>query len=138
MSTSQNKAVVRRLYEEFVNKGNLDAFDEHVADDIIEHEELPGLSPGREGVKQFFALMRQAFPDLRFVVEELIAEDDKVVARFRMQGTHRGEFMGAAPTGNRLEVPAIDVFRLVDGKIKEHWGVTDTLSMMQQLGAVPS
>lgn len=134
MTTSQNKAAIRRLYEEFVNNGNMETFNELVAEDVTEHEEFPGLSPDREGVKQFFAMMRQAFPDLRFVVEEMLAEGDKVVCRFRMQGTHRGEFLGVAPTGNRVDVAAIDVFRLADGQVKEHWGVTDSLSMMQQLG----
>lgn len=134
MTTSQNKAAIRRLYEEFVNNGNMETFNELVAEDVTEHEEFPGLSPDREGVKQFFAMMRQAFPDLRFVVEEMLAEGDKVVCRFRMQGTHRGEFLGVAPRGNRVDVAAIDVFRLADGQVKEHWGVTDSLSMMQQLG----
>ena len=138
MSTSQNKAIVRRLYEEFVNKGDMEAFEDLVADDFVEHEEFPGMTPDREGVKQTFTHMRQAFPDFRFEVEEMIAEDDKVVCRFRVHGTHRAEFMGIEPSGNRVDVPAIDIFRLEDGKIAEHWGVSDSLSMMQQLGAVPA
>ena len=138
MSTSQNKAIVGCLYEECINTGNMETLHELVADDFIEHEAFPGLSPDREGVKQFFATMWQAFPDLHFVVEEMLAEDDKVMCRFRIQGTHRGAFMGEAPTGNRIDVPAIDVFRLAEGQIKEHWGVTDSMNMMQQLGAVPA
>lgn len=134
----ENEKVIRRLYEEFVNGGDEDAFYELVAEDVKEHEEFPGLTPNREGVRQFFALMRRAFPDLRFVVEDILVDGEKAAVRFRMNGTHRGEFMGVEPSGNRVEVDGIDVFRLADGQIKEHWGAMDSLRLMQQLGAVPS
>ena len=136
-TASQNKAVVRRLYDEFVNEGDTEAFYEIVAEDVVEHEEAPGLSPDREGVRQFFDMMRQAFPDLRFVVEDMIAEEDRVASRIRMQGTHRGAFMGTEATNSRVDVKVIDFFRLADGKVKEHWGVSDMLSMMQQIDAGP-
>lgn len=130
--------LVSRIYEEVINQGNFDVFDELVSADIVEHEEFPGLEPNREGVKQFFRMFRSAFPDLRFQVEEMFAAGDKVVTRLVMHGTHEGEFMGMAPTGKKIAVKAIDIFRVADGKIAEHWGLSDTMTMMQQLGAMPT
>jgi steroid delta-isomerase-like uncharacterized protein len=135
---SENESVIRRLYEEFVNEGNEDAFYEIVAEDMKEHEEFPGLTPNREGVKEFFGLMRQAFPDLQFTVEDMLVDGEKVACRFRMKGTHRGEFMGAPPSNSRVEVEGIDIFRVANGQVKEHWGAMDSLNLMQQLGAIPS
>ena len=129
-----NLAVMGRIYEEFINQGNVEVFDELVAQDVVEHEEFPGIEPNHEGVKQFFAMFRSAFPDLHFEVEEMFAAGDKVVARIVMHGTHEGEFMGMPPTGNKISVEAIDIFRLVDGKVAEHWGIGDSMTMMQQLG----
>ena len=80
--------------------------------------------------------MHSAFPDLQMNVEDMIAEGDKVVARVRMSGTHQGEFMGIDPTGNRVEISGIDILRVADGKIVEHWGNFDDLGMMQQLGVI--
>ena len=139
MSTrSDNETVIRRLYEEFVNEGNEETFYELVAEDMTEHEEFPGLTPNREGVQEFFRLMRQAFPDLRFIVEDMLIDGEKVACRFRMKGTHRGEFMGAPPSNSRVEVEGVDIFRVANGQIKEHWGAMDSLKLMQQLGAIPS
>ena len=134
----KNLALVQRLYEEFINQGNFDVFEELVAIDVVEHEEFPGLEPNREGVKQFFRMFRSAFPDLHFQVEEMFAAGDKVVARLVIHGTHEGEFMGMAPTGKKITVKAIDIFRVANGKIAEHWGLTDSMTMMQQLGAIPA
>lgn len=131
-----NVATIHRLYAEFVNQGNTETFDALVADDFVEHEELPGLPATAEGVKQFFSGFRAAFPDLQFEVEEVFGAGDRVVARFVMRGTHKGEFMGMAPTGKTVAVKAIDIFRFADGKITDHWGLTDTMAMMQQLGAM--
>ena len=97
---------------------------------------FPGLSEGREGVRQFFSMIHSAFEDFRMDVEDIIAEGDKVVSRIVMTGTHRGEFMDITGTGNTISVSAIDIFRCVDGKFVEHWGVTDGLSMMEQLDAL--
>ena len=134
----KNLALLRHLYEEGINQGNIDLFDELVAMDVIDHEEMPGLEPNREGVKQFFTMFRGAFPDLHFHVEELLATGDRVVARLQIHGTHEGEFMGIASTGKKIQVNAIDIFRVADGKIAEHWGITDSMTMMQQLGAIPT
>jgi steroid delta-isomerase-like uncharacterized protein len=137
VSIEENKALIRRFYDEVVNAGRLELVDELAAPDLIDHEELPGFAGGREGVKQFFATMRTAFPDLRMDVQDIIAEGDKVVARATIRGTHQGEFMGIVPTGKAISVSGIDIVRFSGGKVAEHWGVTDGAAMMQQLGAVP-
>lgn len=134
--TNDPKNLLRHFYSE-VSAGNLDALDELVADDVVEHEEFPGLKPNKEGVKQFFAMFRSAFPDFRMEPHEIIAEGDLVCARVTFSGTQEGEFMGVPPSGKRVEMQAIDIVRVRDGQAIEHWGVTDSMTMMQQLGAVP-
>jgi len=133
--SEENKALMRRFYQEVVNGGNLDLIDQFVAPDFVEHEVFPGLSADREGMKRFFVMMRSAFPDLRMDVDDLIAEGDKVVSRVTMRGTHKGEFMGIGPTGRTIVVPTVDIVCIAGGKAVEHWGVTDTAAMMEQLGA---
>ncbi len=130
------KSLMRRLYQE-VSAGNLAALDELLADDLVEHEEFPGLEPNKEGVKQFFAMFRSAFPDLRMEPHEMLAEGDLVCARMTVTGTHQGEFMGVPPTGKKIEMEGIDIVRTRDGQATEHWGVMDAMAMMQQLGAIP-
>jgi steroid delta-isomerase-like uncharacterized protein len=136
MSAEENKAIARRGYEA-INQNNLDALDEVVASDMIDHDPAPGQAPGLEGVKQYFSSLHSAFPDVQLNVEDMIAEGDKVVARLSVSGTHQGEFMGIDPTGNRVTITGIDLLRIVDGKIVEHWGNFDDLGMMQQLGVIP-
>ena len=134
-----NKSVVREFFEEVVNAGNLDRADELVSPSYIEHQELPG-GEGRQGIevaKGFLSLMRGAFPDFRFEVEDLIAEGDKVAARVIVSGTHLGEMMGLAPTGKRVSTSGIEVFRFEDGKMAEHWAAFEALDMLQQIGMVP-
>jgi steroid delta-isomerase-like uncharacterized protein len=138
MSTDANKAIVRRIYEEVISKGNLALLDELCAPDIVDHAALPGSPPGREGVRQWFTLIRTAFPDTQVTVEDLIAEGDKVVARVRPEGTQHGEFLGIPPTGKYMTITAMDMFRVADGKIVEHWGEQDMLGLLQQLGAIPT
>ncbi len=134
--SEENKAIVRRSYEA-INRNDLDALGEVVASDMTDHVAAPGLAPGLEGMKQFFSSLHAAFSDLRMDAEDVIAEGDKVVTRVRISGTHRGEFMGIDPTGNRVEISGIDILRVADGKIVEHWGNFDDLGMMQQLGVIP-
>ena len=135
MSTEQNKAIKRQEYDA-VNHKNLDALEEVIASDVTSHPARPGQAPGLEGVKQLFSSLHAAFPDFHIDVEDMIAEGDRVVARVKGIGTHQGEFMGIAPTGNRVEFSAIDIARIVEGKIVEHWSNSDQLGMMRQLGAV--
>ena len=128
---------VRRLYE-LINAGDVDAFGDLLADDFVEHEELPGGAPTKQGVKDFFRMQIAAFPDLAMTPQDVIDGGDKVVARVRFTGTHRGEFMGIPPTGRSVDVQLIDIIRCGDdGLAHEHWGVFDAMAMMQQLGAAP-
>ena len=135
--SEQNKAIARRFYDEVVGQGKIELIDELVDPNVIEHDEFPGQAPGREGVKEVFVMFRTAFPDLQFTVEDMIAEGDKLVTRLTMRGTHRGQFQDLAPTGKQISVTGIDILRFADGKLIEHWGVMDQMTMMQQLGAIP-
>jgi steroid delta-isomerase-like uncharacterized protein len=131
------KALLQRFYTE-VSAGNVGVIDELVADDMIEHEEFPGIEPNKEGVKQFFAMFRSAFPDLRMEAHEIVVEGDLLCVRGTMSGTHQGEFMGMPASGKHFEVEGFDMVRVRNGQFAEHWGVFDTMTMMQQLGAVPA
>ena len=129
---------MRAMYDRISN-GDIDGFAECLADDFVEHEELPGLEPTKAGVQAFFHMLRSAFPDMRMSVEDLVVSGDKAVARARMTGTHEGEFVGVPATGRHVDVQLIDIMQFADdGLVHEHWGVADMLSMMQQLGAVPA
>ena len=134
---SQNAELARRFYREVIGEGRLDAVDEICSEDFVEHEEFPGLTADREGVKQFTQLFRGGFPDLHVQVDEVLECGDKIVARVRFRGTHQGEFMGVPASGRPIDVPCIDIVRVVDGKAAEHWGITDAMAMMQQIGAIP-
>jgi steroid delta-isomerase-like uncharacterized protein len=130
-------AAMNRLYE-LINAGDIDGFGELLAEDFVEHEELPGLEPSKQGVKQLFHMYRAAFPDLRMDVQDLLVSGDKAVARVRATGTHQGEFLGMPATGKSVDVQLIDITRFGDdGLAREHWGVFDALALMQQLGAIP-
>ena len=134
--SEEAKSLIRRFYGE-VSAGNLGVIDELVADDVIEHEEFPGLEANKDGVRQFFAMFRSAFPDLRMEADEVVSEGDLVCVRGTMAGTHQGEFMGMPASGKPFEIRGFDMVRVRDGQVVEHWGVTDMMSMMQQLGALP-
>ena len=136
--SEQNKANIRRFYDEVFNAGNIAVVDELVASNFVDHEEFPGLSGGRDGLKQFVTMMRTAFPDARMDVDDLIAEGDKVVARLTMSGTQRGEFAGIPASGKSMNVTTIDIIRFENGQAVEHWGATDSAKMMEQLGAMPA
>jgi len=131
-TTETNTALCKRFYTE-ISKGSMGIIDELVADNFVEHETLPGFSADKEGLKKFFATMRTAFPDLTFDVAFFVAEGDKVAAYLTMNGTHKGEFMGMAATGKTISVKAIDIIRIKNGKAVEHWGVTDQMTMMEQI-----
>jgi len=139
MSTEQNKALVRKLVEEVINQGNISMIDEFLIPDFVEHEELPpGIPPGREAPKTLFTMLRSAFPDLKATIEHLIAEGDEVVLHMTWTGTQKGDFMGIPPTGKRISINVIDILGIAEGKFVEHWGVMDSMAMMQQLGVVPA
>lgn len=137
MSTEENKAIIRRYFEEIWNKGNLSEEEEFVATNVVVHAPpLPGAAPGVQGAKEVATMFRTAFPDLKVIIEDLIAEGDKVVQRWTAHVTHQGDLLGIPPTGKKVTLTGINIFRLADGKIVERWGELDTLGMLQQLGVV--
>ena len=136
MSAEDKKARTRRFMEEVFNRGNMKAVDELVSPSIVDHSPLPGQEPGLEGLKKSLAAWRQAFPDLCVTVDDLIADGDKVMIRTTTTGTHKGTFMKIPATGKQIKVEGIDIVRISGGKVVEHWGINDNLTMMQQLGLV--
>lgn len=129
---------IRRLYD-LINAGDIDGFGGQLADDFVEHEELPGIPPTKAGVIQYFQILVAAFPDLRMDVEDVIVGGDKAVARVLVTGTNKGEFMGLPATGKSVAMKLIDITRFGDdGLAREHWGVADQLALMQQLGIIPA
>ena len=138
MSTEVNKASMRRFYEEAFNKKNRAAIDEFIDPTQVDHAAPPGTPGGLEGARQTVTMYLTAFPDLYFMVEDFIAEGDKVVARLTVRGTQQGVFMGIPPTGKHVTVTAIDINRMASGKSVEHWLNMDTLGLLQQLGVIPA
>jgi predicted ester cyclase len=139
MPAEQNKAVLRREVEELYNHtGNLDAIEELFSPEYVSHEPTSGETRGIEGARRFATTFREAFPDLECTIEDMVAEGDKVVMRFRGSGTHEGETTEAfgPPTGKRMEITGITIKRFAGGKIVEAWTNFDALGMMQQLGVI--
>ena len=138
MSTEANKALVRRWWEE-TDKGNLAIIDELCAPDYIDHSPpLPGMGEGSAAVRKANETLAAAFPDTVHTIEAMIAEDDLVVTRLRGRATFLGECLGIPPNGKVVEITGISIHRVADGKLVEHWANIDSLSFMQQLGAIPS
>lgn len=126
-------AIVARFYDEVVSGGRFEVVDELCVPDFIEHGAPPDMPPGREGFKAFLRMLRNAFPDLKWTVDDWIATDEKVVARGSGRGTHRGDFLGFAPTGRPVTWSAIHIFRVVDGRLVERWSEADRLGLFDQL-----
>jgi steroid delta-isomerase-like uncharacterized protein len=137
MSTEANKRVVRRFYDEVLNGKKLEVLEEIAVADYDEHDMLPGQGTGLAGLRERVTILDEAL-DPRFTVEDVIAEGDRVVVRWTNSGTHVGEFFGAPATGKGFTIAGVDIYRLEDGKMAEHWHVVDQLSMLQQLGMLPS
>jgi steroid delta-isomerase-like uncharacterized protein len=136
--SEENKEKARRFLEEAFNEGNFGVVDEMVASEYVLHDPAsPEEIRGPEGIKRFVQMYRSAFPDTHITVEDLIAEGDEVVTRWRGRGTHQGELFGIAPSGNQVEVTGITISRFEGGKIAEDWTSYDVLGMMQQIGAIP-
>ena len=130
---------IKRFYDEVVAGGNLDLIDELAADDMVDHEEgIPGQPAGKEGVKFFVTAMREAFPDIQAKTDVTLSQGDLGAARTTLKGTHKGELMGVPPSNASVEFETLDIIRMEDDEVAEHWGVTDTMDLMQQLGAVPA
>jgi len=139
MSTEENKALVRRFFEEVFNQKRLERADEFVAWDYLDHAALPEQGPGLEGAKQQrWAVYFAAVPDLHATIDDLVAEGDKLTVRFTVEGTQQGKLLGVPPTGKHFRVSAICIYRLAEGKFAETWEQTDLLGLMQQLGVLPA
>ena len=134
MAAEDNKAAVRRFYEEVINGTDLDAIDELLTPDGVDHTFG---SQSAEEAKQFFGMVYQAFPDLRVEVNDVIAEGDLVAARVTYTGTHQGEFVGIPATGKQTTINGVDFFRMQDGRQAEHWGGPDMFSFLIQAGVMP-
>jgi steroid delta-isomerase-like uncharacterized protein len=137
-ATENNKAVVSRFVEEVINQNRMDRADDLVVEDFVELDPLPGQRQGREGLKEVLGMMRAAFPDLHWVVEEMVAEGDTVASRFTWTGTHRGEFLGVPATGRSVVIKGMVMDQLADGKMSKSRILMDSLGMMQQLGVMGS
>ena len=140
MSTEQNKATVRRFYQEMLSQHNLAVADELFTDDFVDHDpdDPEGRLSGVAGAKEEVGVYIAAFPDMQVSIDDLFAEGDRVAVRGTLRGTHQGELAGIPPTARAVTVPAIQTFRLVDGKIAEAWLSIDRLGMLQQIGAIPA
>jgi len=134
----ENKATSRRFYEELFNWGNLDAAEEMVTPGFVLHDpNIPEEPRGPDGLKRFVAMYREAFPDIGFTIEDQVAEGENVATRWVARGTHRGEFMGIVPTGNRVTMRAFTLHRFSEGKIVEDWAHYNALDIVRQLGVAP-
>ena len=136
MTTEANKALLLRFDAEVWNAGDVSVMDELFAPDYINHDPSLGQPPDREGHKRVIAMVREALPDLRETVDDLVAEDDRVVFRWTVTATHERDFMGTPATGKRIEFSGIEIYRIADGRIVERWGVFDRLGMLRQLGVI--
>jgi len=135
----ENAELIQRFYDEMLSEGNLDKLDELVTDDVVDHEQgFPGQPEGKEGVRFFVETMRGAFSDLKATVGQSLESGDLAAAQVTITGKHTGEFMGVPASDKSFEIECIDMIRVEDGKCAEHWGVTDTMTLMQQIGAVPA
>src|SRR5947208_16317477 len=134
MGEEENKATARMFYDEVLNRGNISVIDKVTAENYVDPTAAPGTPPGREGEKQWFLMLRAAFPDGRTTIDDIIAEGDKVVVRGTMTGTHSGEFMGIPATGKEVTISGIDITRFENGQSVEHWGQWDVERMVVQMG----
>ncbi len=138
MSTEQNKALVRRLFEEGLNQNNPRVFDELLAPNFVIYDAPPGMQHGREGFRQVVEMFRTAFPDLHVTFEQEFADGDYVMHRGYVTGTHKGEWQGIPPTGKQVKMKTLDIWRVENGKAVENWVQMDMLGLMQQLGVIPT
>jgi predicted ester cyclase len=134
----RNKAVIRRFVEEVQNKKDEAAYDELNDPGFVNFSAPPGIPSDREGGKVYLFGFLNAFPDCRFTIDDMVAEGDQVVTKKTFRGTHTGEFAGIPATGKKVELQFVDIMRVRDGRIVEHWLSMDQLSFMQQLGVIPS
>jgi steroid delta-isomerase-like uncharacterized protein len=128
------KAVVRRNTEEVQGQGKFEVFEEVFADDFVDHTTQPGTTPDKAGVRKLYTYMRQAFPDFHAEIHWQLADGDRVTTFKTYHGTHEGAFLGVSPTHRKIQFESVDVMRVENGKITDHWGVGNLLSLMRQIG----
>jgi len=133
----QAKALYQRMVDEVVNQGHFDVVDELFSPDYVDHAAPPGVPGGLEGVKAIFGMFRGAFPDVKFTIDEMVADGDIVATLVHGEGTQDGPFMGHGPTGKHAVWRSVGFFRVQGGKIVEHWGIPDLFGLMIQLGFIP-
>jgi steroid delta-isomerase-like uncharacterized protein len=138
MSAQENKAIVRRLVEEAQERGKLHVIDGLISPDFVDHSAWPGIPATRSGVKQIFGMFHAALANLQVIVHDQIAEDDRVVTRKTLRGTHQGALLGVPPSGTVITIEVIDILRLKNGQITDHWNLVDQHGLLQQLGLVPT
>ncbi len=138
MSTEENKVIIHRWVDEAWNQGNVEILDDLTHPAFIDHHLPPDVPPNIEGHKAWIQMVRAGFPDIHITIEDVVVGDEKVAARMSVSGTHTGEFMGMPPSGKSIHFGAIGISRFTDGKSVEYWETFDALSMMQQIGALPS
>jgi predicted ester cyclase len=138
VSVDENKALIRRLYDEVFVDWNLGVVDELIGPEFVGHEMPPETPRGPVGFKQFYGGLRSAFPDLRYTVDDVIAEGDKVAVRWTWRCTHEGDFRGIAPTGKQATVTGMAIYRVANGKCAERWVELGLLKLLQQLDAPPT
>ena len=138
MSTEENKAIIRRMTEEFYNQGNVDLADHFFADSYVHHDPASPHVRDRDGLKASLRTFLAGCPDLHITTDQLLAEGDMVAKLWIYHATHTGDLAGMAPTGTRITMSGLELFRLEDGKIAESWLGYDNLSLMQQLGVIPT
>ena len=136
--SEENKALYRRFVDEVINHKNTDALSDLMAVDMVDHNLMPGQAPGLEGMQTLMTMSLGAFPDLHSTIDVLIAEGDLVAGRMTTTGTHTGDFMGIPATGKQVKFTETHIVRIANGKAVEHWGNSDDMGMMQQLGVIPS
>ena len=137
MTAEHNKDLVRRFVKATQSDHNLAAVDEYLSPDFVDHSVPPGLPPTREGVKLQFGMFLAALPDLTAIVHDQVADGEKVVTRKTLRGTHQGNLLGIPPSGKTVDIEVIDILRVRDGRITDHWNLVDQLGLMRQLGALP-
>ena len=137
MSAEENKMLVRRVFEQMFNEGNLDVADELLAPGYVDHDpSLPQDVHGPEGFKEYVGMYRAAFPDLHVQIQDQLAEGDRVATRWTGTGTHNGELAGITPTGKQVTLPGMEIVRIANGKLVEGWEGYDSGTLMRQLGVM--
>jgi steroid delta-isomerase-like uncharacterized protein len=137
MTAAASRSLVGRFYDEVLNGRSLEVIDEIAAEDYIENDPLPGQGEGRSGLRDRVSMLVGAL-EARFTVEDVVSEGDRVVVRWRNRGTHVEPFLGLPASGRPFDIAGIDIYRVADGRLAEHWHVVDQLAMLTQLGFIPA